>query len=137
MRIARLAIAVSDRPMEEDGSCSIHDGTVENPVFNANSTEHIESKVEQKKWKIVLEAIVTAVAWIYILIYWAFMVVNIIRDLLGYEIKDFWIYTHHTVHMTEHYFVVLFIAILIEIVVLIFWKEYNYLRFGKLKRRKF
>lgn len=137
MRIARLAIAVSDRPMEEDGSCSIHDGTVENPVFNANSTEHIESKVEQKKWKIVLEAIVTAIAWIYILIYWGFMVVNIIRDLLGYEIKNFWIYNHHTVHMTEHYFVVLFIAILIEIVVLIFWKEYNYLRFGKLKRRKF
>lgn len=137
MRITRLAIAVSDRPMEEDGSCSIHDGTIENPVFNANSTEHIETKVEQKKWKIVLETILTAVAWIYILIYWGFMVVNIIRDLLGYEIKDFWIYNQHTVHMTEHYFVVLFIAILIEIVVLIFWKEYNYLRFGKLKRRKF
>ena len=65
------------------------------------------------------------------------MIYGIICDKLGKPIREFWIYNSSTIHQTEHFFFILFIAILIEILVMLIWKEYNYLRFGRLKRRKF
>ena len=71
------------------------------------------------------------------IVYWAFMIYGIICDKLGKPIREWWIYTADTIHQTEHHFYILFIAILIEILVLILWKEYNKHRFGKKDRRKF
>ena len=137
IKVSRLIQAYSSNPENASLSSPIHDGTYENPATDKNTDKHIESKVKQKKWKWVLEIILTIIAWIYIVIYWTFMIYGIICDKLGRPVKEFWIYTTSTIQQTERYFYILFVAILIEILLLILWKEYNYHRFGKLRRSKF
>ena len=137
VRISRLVQAFSSDPENADISSPLVDGSVENPIFDSNSTEHIEHKVKRKPWKRVIEVILTAAAWIYMFIYWAFMINGIYCDLAGHPINEFWLYNYGTIHQTERFFLILFIGALIEILILLIWKEYNYHRFGKLKRRKF
>jgi len=136
IKVSRLIQSI-DADGTKDLSSPLIDGTIENPAVDPHSTKHIETDTKQKKWKRVLEVILTVIAWVYMIVYWAFMIYGIICDKLGKPIKEWWIYTADTIHQTEHYFYILFIAILIEILVLIFWKEYNRLRFGKKDRRKF
>ena len=136
IKVSRLIQSI-DADGTKDLSSPLIDGTIENPAVDPHSTKHIETDTKQKKWKRVLEIILTVIAWVYMIVYWAFMIYGIICDKLGKPIKEWWIYTADTIHQTEHYFYILFIAILIEILVLIFWKEYNRLRFGKKDRRKF
>lgn len=137
IKISRLIQAFSSNPENADITSPLVDGTLESPVIDSNSSEHIENHTKQKAIRQIIEFILTAVAWIYMIIYWVFMMYGIFCDLTGRPIREFWIYNSSTIHQTEHYFFILFIAILIEILVLIIWKEYNYHRFGKLKRRKF
>ncbi|MBP5261425.1 MAG: poly-beta-1,6 N-acetyl-D-glucosamine synthase [Clostridiales bacterium] len=137
IKVSRLVQAFSANPENADVTSPLVDGTLENPVFHSNSTEHIEEKTKKKKIKRVLEVILTVIAWAYMLVYWAFMIYGIFCDVTGREIYEFWLYNHSTINQTEHFFDILFITALVEILVLIVWKEYNYHRFGKLKRRKF
>lgn len=136
IKVSRLIQSI-DTDGTKDLSSPLIDGTIENPAVDPHSTKHIETDTKQKKWKRVLEVILTVIAWVYMIVYWAFMIYGIICDKLGKPIREWWIYTADTIHQTEHHFYILFIAILIEILVLIFWKEYNRLRFGKKDRRKF
>ena len=136
IKMSRLIQSI-DTDGTKDLSSPLIDGTIENPAVDPHSTKHIETTTKQKKWKRVLEVILTVVAWFYMIIYWVFMIYGIICDKLGKPIKEWWIYNANTIHQTERYFYILFIAILIEILVLILWKEYNKHRFGKLTRRKF
>jgi len=136
IKMSRLIQSI-DTDGTKDLSSPLIDGTIENPVTDPHSTKHIETRTVQKKWKTVIEIILTVIAWIYMLIYWAFMIYGIICDKLGKPIKEWWIYNTNTIRQTEHHFYILFIAILIEILVLIIWKEYNKHRFGKKDRRKF
>ena len=137
IRMSRIVQAYSSDPENASLRVPYVDGTIEDPFTDTKADKHIEHNVEQKKWKKVLEIVLTVVAWVYIVVYWVFMIYGIICDKLGKPIREFWIYTSDTIHQTEHYFYILFIAILIEILVLIFWKEYNYRRFGKKRRRQF
>lgn len=137
IKVTRLAQAYSANPENEDGTSHLVEGTLENPVVNSNSSEHIEDKVTQKPIRKILGVIVTIIAWLYIVIYWAFMMVGIIRDLNGKPVISFWIYNQNTVRQTEHFFFILAVGILIETLVLLIWKEYNKLRFGKKDRRTF
>ena len=136
IKVSRLIQSI-DADGTKDLSSPLIDGTIENPAVDPHSTKHIETDTKQKKWKRVLEVILTVIAWVYMIVYWAFMIYGIICDKLGKPIKEWWIYTADTIHQTEHHFYILFIAILIEILVLILWKEYNKHRFGKKDRRKF
>ena len=136
IKVSRLIQSI-DADGTKDLSSPLIDGTIENPAVDPHSTKHIETDTKQKKWKRVLEVILTIIAWVYMIVYWAFMIYGIICDKLGKPIKEWWIYTADTIHQTEHHFYILFIAILIEILVLIIWKEYNKHRFGKKDRRKF
>ena len=136
IKVSRLIQSI-DVDGTKDLSSPLIDGTIENPAVDPHSTKHIETDTKQKKWKRVLEVILTVIAWVYMIVYWAFMIYGIICDKLGKPIKEWWIYTADTIHQTEHHFYILFIAILIEILVLILWKEYNKHRFGKKDRRKF
>lgn len=137
IKVSRLMQAFSADPANEDGTSALVEGTVENPIFNSNSTEHIEDKVEQKPVRKIAGLVLTVIAWIYIVIYWLFMIAGIIMDLAGKPVFSFWIYNHETIKQTEHFFVVLGIGALVETLLLILWKEYNKLRFGKKQRRKF
>ena len=136
IKVSRLIQSI-DADGTKDLSSPLIDGTIENPAVDPHSTKHIETDTKQKKWKRVLEVILTIIAWVYMIVYWAFMIYGIICDKLGKPIKEWWIYTADTIHQTEHHFYILFIVILIEILVLIIWKEYNKHRFGKKDRRKF
>ena len=136
IKVSRLVQAYSSDPENASLHSDLIDGSVENPIIKQD-TSHIENKVKQKKWKKVIEIILTVIAWIYLVVYWAFMIYGIFCDLTHRPIKEWWIYNTATIHQTEHFFVVLFIAMLIEILVLILWKEYNLHRFGRLRRRKF
>ena len=42
-----------------------------------------------------------------------------------------------SIRQTERYFSIMSIVVLVEILAVILWKEYNYQRFGKKRRRKF
>ena len=137
VKVSRLIQAYAKNADNDDGSSSLVNGTVENPINDYNSTKHIEDKTDQKLWKKIIGIVLTVVVWTYMLVYWLFMIYGIICDKTGRDVKEFWIYTRSTIQQTEHYFVVLFVATLIELLILILWKEYNYHRFGKLRRRKF
>jgi len=137
IKVTRLLQAYSANPEDEDGTSPLVEGTLENPIIDRNSSEHIEDKVSQKPIRKILGIIITVIAWLYILIYWAFMMVGIFRDLYGKPVMSFWIYDLNTVRQTEHFFVILGIGILIETLILLIWKEYNKIRFGRKHRRTF
>ena len=137
IKMSRLLQAFSADPANEDGTSPLVEGTLENPIVNSNSKEHIEDKVTQKPIRKMLGLVLTVIAWIYIVIYWAFMITGIIRDLRGLPVMSFWIYNQETIRQTEHFFVILALGILVETAILILWKEYNKIRFGRKQRRKF
>ena len=137
IKMTRLMQAFSADPANEDGTSALVEGTVENPIVNSNSKEHIEDKVTQKPIRRILGLVLTVVAWIYIIVYWAFMIVGIIRDQMGLPVFSFWIYNQDTIRQTERFFWILILGTLVEIAVLILWKEYNKIRFGRKQRRKF
>ena len=137
LRMSRLVQAYSSDPENASLNVPYVDGTIENPLSDQKTDKHIENKVEQKTWKTLFEIVLTVIAWVYMIVYWTFMLYGIFCDLTNRPVTEFWIYNYSTIHQTEHYFVVLFIAILIETLLLILWKEYNYHRFGRLRRRKF
>ena len=137
IKMSRLIQAYSKNANNADASSGLIDGTLENPINDYRSTKHIEDKTDQKLWKRVVGIAITAIAWIYMTVYWVFMLWGIFCDKTGRTVHEFWIYNRNTIHQTEHYFVILGIAILVELLIIILWKEYNYHRFGKLRRRKF
>ncbi len=137
IKMTRLMQAFSADPANEDGTSALVEGTVENPIVNSNSKEHIEDKVTQKPIRKILGIVLTVVAWVYIIVYWAFMIVGIIRDKMGLPVYSFWIYNQDTIRQTEEFFWILILGTLVEIAILILWKEYNKLRFGRKQRRKF
>lgn len=137
IRMTRLMQAFSPDPANEDGTSALVEGTVENPIFNSNSKEHIEDNVTQKPIRKIVGLILTIIAWAYVVIYWIFMITNIARDLMGKPVYSFWIYNQDTIRQTEDFFIILGIGILVETAVLLLWKEYNRLRFGRKQRRKF
>ncbi len=55
----------------------------------------------------------------------------------GWYLPEFTVYNREMIMEIRKYFYILFIAALIIAVLLIFWKNYNYRKFGKLHRRKF
>ena len=99
--------------------------------------DNIEYENKQVWWKKLIEIILTAAAWLYMLVYWGYMIYGIICDLLGKPIKELFIYNMEMVRETEHFFYITAIVIMVELLVIIVWKEYNYHRFGKKDRRKF
>lgn len=91
----------------------------------------------QKGWKKVIEWILTIGAWLIILSYVGYLIYGSLAIKYGWYLPEFTIYNREMVLEIQKYFYILFIAILILCVLLIFWKNYNKKRFGNLHRRKF
>lgn len=91
----------------------------------------------QKKWKKVIEWIVTIIAWAILLSYVVYLVYGMLAVKYNWYLPEFKIYNREMILEIQEYFYILFIAMLIIIVLLIFWKNYNLRRFGRLHRRKF
>ncbi len=104
---------------------------------NQEEESHIEYKNNQKTWKKAVGVILTLFAWVYMLVYFVYMIYGIICDKTNRPVKEFLFYDLNKIRQTEHFFAILCIATLIELLVLIVWKEYNRRRFGSLRRRTF
>lgn len=91
----------------------------------------------QKGYKKVIECILTAIAWLYMLVY----IISITYGLVSIAFDIKWrlpaIYTIGMVQEVGTLFKISGIILLITIVVMLLWKQYNYKKFGKLNRRRF
>ncbi|MBO5341495.1 MAG: poly-beta-1,6-N-acetyl-D-glucosamine biosynthesis protein PgaD [Lachnospiraceae bacterium] len=92
---------------------------------------------KQKGWKKVLEWIFTVIMWMVILSYIGYLIYGSLAIKFGWYLFEFLFYTREMVLTIQEYFFVLLIAYLVFIILLIFWKNYNYQKFGKLHRRTF
>lgn len=92
---------------------------------------------KQKGWKKALEWIFTILAWLVILTYVGYLIYGSLAIKYGWYLFEFLFYTREMVVVIQEYFFVLFIAFLVFVILLIFWKNYNYRKFGKLHRRTF
>lgn len=91
----------------------------------------------QKKWKKIIEGIITIFGWIVILsfvIYYIYGNMTLKRGKIPFE---FFYLNRRMLREINKYCFIAFIAFLILVILLILWKNYNYYRFGRLKRRKF
>ena len=134
MKITRREQALTGKNTPE---MPLVDGSLENPVIGKDTDKHIEYDTKQVWWKRLIEVILTVLGWLYMVVYWAFMMYGIFRDALGYPVGKLFIYDMEMLKTTEHYFYIMGIVIMIELAVIIIWKEYNRNRFGKKRRRTF
>lgn len=132
-----LTVGDNEGLIDKSFDIPLVDGSQDRPAIDYKIERHIEYENKQVLWKRVIEVVLTVASWIYIVIYWLFMVQGMFLDYIGRPVKEFWVYTLDSIHQTEHYFSIMSFVILIEILALILWKEYNYRRYGKRKRRHF
>lgn len=107
--------------------------------------DEIEKKKEEKDviknkqvwWKKIIEIFVTIFAWFYIFSYLFYIIYGAICLYNGTEPVSIFIYNTSVVKETGHLLFICAIVFLIEVVFMIFWKEYNLHMFSKLKRRSF
>lgn len=88
-------------------------------------------------WKKILEIVFTCCAWAFILVYVAYIIYGVICQAMGHTPVSIWIYNADVLQESRHLLYVTFIIVLIEIMVMIFWKEYNRRKYGSLNRRTF
>lgn len=92
---------------------------------------------KQVWWKKILEIILSGLAWAFILVYFFYVIYGFTCLAMGKTPFTFWIYTVEMLQETKHLLFITFIILLVEVVVMLFWKEYNRLKFGSLRRRTF
>jgi len=90
----------------------------------------------QKLWIRILEYIFTTLGWMYILTYVIFIIYGSLALTFGWYIPDLWIYNRHMLEETSNLIYALLVIILVVILVMTFWRSYNSIRFGKLRRRQ-
>lgn len=91
----------------------------------------------QKKWKKVLEWIFTIIAWILLASYIIYLLYGSLAIHYNWYLPEFLFFTREMIETVQWYFYILFIAFLFICIFLIFWKNYNKQKYGKLHRRKF
>ena len=69
--------------------------------------------------------------------YFFYVIYGFICLAIGKTPFTYWIYTVEMLHETKRLLFITLVILLIEIVVMVFWKEYNRLKYGSLRRRKF
>lgn len=102
---------------------------------DSNKDNIIDGK--QVWWKKIIEFLASSLAWAFVLIFFFYVIYGFICLAIGKNPFTFWIYDVPMLLETRKLLFITLIILLIEIVVMIFWKEYNRLRFGKLNRRTF
>lgn len=149
------SVSLEDCVLEESMEQGLNEGELAKQQLIAtklsdNSDENAEKRLElqnekrthiidgkQVWWKKIFEVLFTTMAWVFILIYLFYIIYGWICIAIGKVPFHYWIYNEQMLLETGHLIYVTFIIVLIEIVVMIFWKEYNRIRYGKLHRRKF
>ena len=101
-----------------------------------DADEHI-IKGKQKLWKKLIEYLVTAFCWFYILFYVAYMTYGLVTLAKGKMPVAVWIYNFDVMWETGRILYITTIIFLIEVAIMLIWKEYNRFRFGRHTRRTF
>ena len=91
----------------------------------------------QKGWKKIIEWIFTIIAWVLLASYIIYLIYGSLAIHYQWYLPEFLFFTREMVTTVQWYFYILFIAFLIIVIFLIFWKNYNKYKYGKLHRRKF
>lgn len=91
----------------------------------------------QKKWKKIIEVILSLIAWGLVLIYVGYILYACISLLTGHKPYEIGIYNITMLYETKDLLQTALRILLIEIIFMLFWKEYNRLKYGKLQRRSF
>ena len=92
---------------------------------------------KQKKWKKVIEWILTIVGWFVLISYIGYFIYGSIAIKAGWYLPEFKVYTREMILEVQRYFYILLIATLVIALLIMIWKNYNKKRFGNLHRRKF
>lgn len=92
---------------------------------------------KQVWWKKIFEWIFIIIGWLYIISYPGYLIYGIIAKIFNFTIYPFFIYSVNVIDESFELFLIVCIVLAISIVLLIVWKEYNLLRFGRKNRRRF
>lgn len=92
---------------------------------------------QQTGWKKVIEWIITMIGWLVLLSYVGYLIYGVLAIHYNWYLPEFLFFTREMIETVKHYFYILFIGFLIICLFLIFWKNYNIRKYGKLHRRKF
>ena len=125
----------SIRTDREKNSMDSHFNGMYYREYEDNKKDIIQNK--QTWWKKIIEIFVTIFAWAFILVYLGYILYGTICIIYGRTPFAFFIYNEEMVRESGHLAFISLIVLLVEIVVLIFWKEYNRIRFAKKDRRSF
>lgn len=113
-------------------------------IYQKPLNQEVEYEIEdhliygrQKLWKKIIEWVFTILGWIVILSYVGYLIYGSLAIRFNWPLFEFLFFTREMVLVIQEYFFVLSIALLIAIILLVFWKNYNYHKFGKLHRRTF
>lgn len=91
----------------------------------------------QTGWKKIIEWIFTIIAWGLLASYIIYLIYGSLAIHYEWYLPEFLFFTREMITTVQWYFYILFIAFLIIVIFLIFWKNYNKRKYGKLHRRKF
>ena len=125
---ATVGFSVSSKEAKAKASASLNQ-------YKVDDEDIIIGK--QVWWKKIIECILTVFTWVYILMYPTYIVYGLITLHKGGVPREVWIYNVGVIYESGRLLYITAIIFLIEVAVLLIWKEYNYFRFAKKNRRTF
>jgi poly-beta-1,6-N-acetyl-D-glucosamine biosynthesis protein PgaD len=116
--------------------------------FNNKDNGSLPQKVEydldshlivgrQKKWKKIIEWIITIIGWMIMLMYVSYVIYGNIALKNGWEIPNIGVFSKEMILEVNRYYIILFITLLVCLVIFILWKNYNKKKYGSYHRREF
>lgn len=91
----------------------------------------------QKKWKRVIEWILTILGWIIMFSYVGYVVYGNLALEMGWYLPEGWLYNRYMLQEVDRYYYILLLVLLAGFVLFIIWKNYNKRKYGSLHRRDF
>ncbi|MBR6403746.1 MAG: poly-beta-1,6-N-acetyl-D-glucosamine biosynthesis protein PgaD [Eubacterium sp.] len=91
----------------------------------------------QKKWKKIIEWIITIIGWLIMLMYVSYVIYGNIALGNGWDVPDIGVFSKDMLLEVDRYYIILFALLLLCLLGFILWKKYNRKRFGSFHRREF
>ncbi|MCR5104131.1 MAG: poly-beta-1,6-N-acetyl-D-glucosamine biosynthesis protein PgaD [Eubacterium sp.] len=91
----------------------------------------------QKKWKKIIEWIITIIGWIVMLTYVLYVIYGNLAIKNNWIIPNLGIFNKEMIQEVNRYYYILFIVLLVSFIVFIIWKNYNKRKYGSFHRREF
>ncbi|SNU07938.1 poly-beta-1,6-N-acetyl-D-glucosamine biosynthesis protein PgaD [Lachnospiraceae bacterium] len=92
---------------------------------------------KQKKWKQVIEWILTILGWFIMLSYIGYIIYGNIAIRHNLFLPELGVFNRYMIEEVDKYYLFLLVILLLIFLIFIIWKNYNKKRFGSLHRRQF